>query len=136
MLSVVDDGNNVIRVRQATSRLDPGEHGTSGAALGGDAVVNPVSRIATYTDRSVNLVGSGYQLLRTCGRPECLEPRLNVGDPLITGPAGFCQTASAVYDVGAGYRQLRLDAGRRPGSLEAAERDAERPRAGLCASWR
>lgn len=105
VLNVVDDGGNVIQC--AAGNLTASimtNSGTPGATLGGTVDVAPVSGVATYTNLSVNLAGSGYQLLfQHAGARDAWSRRLNVGAPVITGPASFCQTASAVYDVGAGY---------------------------------
>jgi hypothetical protein len=115
VLSVVDDGANVLQCAagDVTASL-LGISGTPGATLGGTSTVATLAGVATYTDLSVDLVGSGYQLLFAhAGARKAWSRRFNVGDPVIAGPIGFCQTASAVYDAGAGYDSYawRLDGG-------------------------
>jgi outer membrane protein assembly factor BamB len=115
VLSVVDDGANVIQCAAGNVGAQiMWNTGTPGATLGGTIAVSPVAGVATYTDLSVNFVGSGYQLLFThAGARNAWSRRFNVGAPVITGAASFCQTASVVYDVGAGYESYAwtLDGG-------------------------
>lgn len=66
VLQIVDDGDNLVACDTGlvTSSIVPGA-GPPGAALEGDTSVNPVAGIATFTDLSIDLAGSGYQLLFT-----------------------------------------------------------------------
>jgi hypothetical protein len=96
-VGVYDDGGNVVHCAAGivSASLVPGS-GTPGAALGGDTTVPAVSGVAAFTDLSVDLGGSGYEIQFSHPAAGVTRSRaFTAGDPPASSVASnsgpFCQ---------------------------------------------
>ena len=112
VLQVVDDGDNVVVCDSGlvTSSIVPGA-GPPGAVLQGDTVFNAVAGIATFTDLSIDLPGSGYQLLFSHDLAGVTRSRYFVqGVVAVNAPGQACPYSAghlaSVPDGGAGASYL------------------------------
>jgi hypothetical protein len=97
VVGVYDDGGNVVACDTGlvTAAIVAGT-GAPGAALGGTTSRNAVAGVATFTDLSVDLAGTGYELeLSHASVPKTRTRAFRVGDPPAAPSASnsgpFCQ---------------------------------------------
>jgi hypothetical protein len=108
VIEVLDDGDNLLSCETGAvnASIVPGT-GAPGATLGGDATVDAVAGVATFTGLSIDIPGAAYELLFSHPSASMTRSRrFDQGSVSVSAPAQVCPYAvglvASVPDAGPG----------------------------------